>query len=286
MNARAASLLALVALLAPGPAPAAEPAGAPAADAAPPPAAGEVLFADDFEDGLSPDWARSAGIEAVPEDPEQPDGNRVARLAAGGLSLAAAPAAPAGAGADRPRRGRADAWDDYEFTFRFRLGSLPEPALKGLSYYQMNDGQLWAATRPLVRFAWRVDPREEAPGACWDVRLVSCFGDARGDYVWMEGPRVHGYGRPYENRFGTPHWLGEGVESGPGTFPMDTAWHTVRVRVEGARHGVWIDGRVFRRGVDGRIRHGGVALETQWGEVAPSHLDIDDVLVRRISRAP
>ena len=86
-----------------------------------------TLLSDNFEGGkFSPGWVPvSKGIEIVPENENKPDGNHVARLTRNGQMLAGLIAQGDVTHATEKLLSQ---WQNYEFSFRLRIGKLPKPA--------------------------------------------------------------------------------------------------------------------------------------------------------------
>ncbi len=262
-------------------------AAAPARAEPPEAPRGPVLFEDDMEDGLSPAWREVAdGVRVVPEDPDRPDGNRVARLDAPGRFLAAGPALLDRVDSTPEEQAERDRWDDYAFRFRFRLGRAVGTPEQPFFYLDYTRHALWAVSRSLLVASWRIDPHPGNPREAQDVHVMAMQRSSGTSWL-LEGPRVHWYGDTYRDQFGSVRWVEFIDRRRKVVGAVDAAWHEVVVRVEGERLRLWFDGEWVFEGRDDRVTRGAVALRATWEpEADPGWIDIDDVSVRRLEPDP
>lgn len=220
----------------------------------------EVLFADDFEKGVSAAWLQaSKEITVVPEDPAKPDGNKVARFTKNNLRLAGPPVLHGDWKSAEAKREAMKAWGDYELSFRFRVVTpLNLAALKGRA-------------AGFLHLAWHVNPNKDNPSEC-QLMFLQAWKKLAAPYPWrMNGPLIPWFGR--NENFETKDKEVEDVGN------VDTAWHTVRVCLQGEQTTLYFDNTLFFQGKDERVLQGGFAITTAWGEIDPGPIDVDDVRV-------
>lgn len=64
-------------------------------------------------------------------------------------------------------------------------------------------------------------------------------------------------------------------------IPLDTAWHTLSITVQGNRHTVAIDGEKLFSGETDVTGGGGLVIGPGWGNWSPGFIDIDELVVRQ-----
>jgi hypothetical protein len=227
-----------------------------------------MLLSDDFEQGISKAWLQtSKDIQIVPEDPANPNGNKVARLKSG-MRLVGPPVLPRDVKAAEKQRDALGHWKNYEFRFRFRLGNP----------LKVNEGS-GSRTPALMNVAWRINPNADNPGES-QMLYVQVWKQALAPYPWrIYGPLVPWFGKNEEFQH-----QDEGGKLPPAA---DTLWHTLTVCVLDEETRIFFDEKLFFRGSDDRVMQGGVAINTVWSEqVELSHIDIDDVTVRTLEPPP
>lgn len=229
-----------------------------------------VLLADTFEDGISTAWASvSKGIQSVPEDPNRPAGNHVARMTEFRQTLHSLPIRKGSiqeCDRDPNLREAYRDWENYEFSFRFRLGRVEDQP-----YKPGNVGTF-------LNIHWREHPAEDNPS---ETQLAFIQAWRHSDKWRMSGPLVAWYGanRGYEVK-GINQIHPAAIEG----VALDTGWHRVGVRCQGERVRIYWDGKLFFDGCDDRVLDGAVSISYWWDGATYKRaaIDVDDVIVRRL----
>jgi hypothetical protein len=221
--------------------------------------ADDLLFSEDFEQGISSSWLEVSPEIQVVADPSAPT-NKVAALPPG--SKAALHGPPVKAGDWKSAAEKSDAmkeWSDYELSFRFRVEKIEDrPEVQGNS-------------TSLLRIGSRIHPQEDNV----HEQRVFYIGAWRPKMTWrINGPRI-----PW---FGTHEAMKDAHNIHAG--PVDPAWHEVRVVHVGDRTQIYFDGKLEYSGDDERVPRGGFCLQgwpderTDFGTVY-----LDDIRVKKIT---
>lgn len=223
-------------------------------------AATEVLFEDDFENGFNPAWARVGSAIEIVEDQSNP-GNHVARFTETQQRLLSIPAdlAQAEEFAEDLER-----WKNYEFSFRFRFGSLE------------SDPAIYKTHTNLLSVFFNSNPN---PDNTQEKRLLSV-------QMWRHGVRANAWRvtQPAVAWYGERQRLESILHEQKFEQPSDTEWHTMRIISDGPLTTVYFDDQEIYRGRDDRATYGGVGIVSWWNDdvLHPGWLEIDDVKVVKL----
>jgi hypothetical protein len=233
----------------------------PAAPGAP--ATNDVLFADDFEHGLSGDWLQAKKVDVVAEG-----NNHFARMTEDRALLNSPPTRP-----NVPKSVPPDElarWASYEWSFRFRVGNPAAP-----------DGQ--SRGGPILQVTWNISPSVENKYECRMFYLTNWLPTQ----TWFgNGPMIPWYGKnvPFD---GTP--IKKGIFQFSAPRPKVTGdWQGVRIRQQAGRSQIFFNDELVFDGSDMRAEAGGFALMANWEKdrYDPQHVDIDDVKAVRLVPEP
>jgi len=223
---------------------------------------GQVMFADDFEDGFDDAWTqRGPGIEVVEED-----GNAFARFTQNRQMLSSPPAI--WGSPDSYTDDQLDEWESYDLSFRFRVVTANEPASL-------------ERDASLLRLMWAVAPVAENPAEGRQLYLQARLADMT---FFGSGPRIPWYGKN-ERMAEEPTRTGI-FETNTERPELDARWHTIRIEHRGETSRFFFDDELMHAGRDKRATAGGFAMRTEWNpdRLEVKHVDIDDVLAVKVER--
>ncbi len=208
----------------------------------------DVLLRGDFDFDLPPGWrSRGGGAPKIVADPHSP-GNQVLRVTPGHPS-------------QNFVHGETDG--DYVLNLRFRVPELtekpPHPQPYGLLQMLHREIGTW-------------------PKQSGQVLSIGVQNDSNGQprliisYTTRRDGSDEGFASITTDR----------LKDVGSLVPLDTEWHTVRVVVHGIRHTVSIDSHEVFSGETDVTDGGRLTLGPGWGSWSPGHIDVDELVVRRM----
>lgn len=229
-----------------------------------------ILFREDFEDGLNPEWMQVQDVEIVTAKTtgKQADesSNHVARITERKQRLVSPPVAFGDAEAAASEQ-TMQPWRNYAMRMRFRVGEIEE------------DSQDPARVATLFQLLWRHHPTEAYRG---EAQLLYFQIDRSSNEWRIDGPRVAW--PPKQQLFDPAKTTVAPPMRGMG-LPVDQQWHELEVRLVEDRTQVRFDGQVMFDGRDARAPRGGFIITSLWNQRAtPTFLEIDDVVAWSIDR--
>ena len=224
----------------------------------------DILFADDFENGISSSWLKTDLVQVVAEEADQKT-NHFARMADNQALLNSPPAKLAVPGSCTPNDLKR--WTDYELSFRVRVGNPTAPA-----------GQTHSGS--MLQLFWNISPSADNKYESRQFYLVNWLPTQ----TWFgNGPLIPWFGKngPFE---GSP--IKKGIFSFSAQRPKVTGdWQKMRIRQQAGRSQIYFNDELVFDGKDTRAEAGGFALRAIWKKETydPKYVDIDDIKAIRLT---